>query len=95
LALSTAVSIEERDEPGRGRPGSITVRARGDAVDLVLDLEVEEALATRLGPGAAGGAGRSDFLQLRALYRVEGTAGERSIRFTAPGVAETFRGVER
>jgi hypothetical protein len=31
------------------------------------------------------------FMQLRAQYRVKGTAGGRTIDFTAAGSAETFR----
>jgi len=33
-----------------------------------------------------------DFLQLRAEFHVTGRLGERTIDFTAPGSAETFRG---
>jgi hypothetical protein len=33
-----------------------------------------------------------DFLQLRAKYAVSGQAGGRTVNFTAPGSAETFRG---
>ena len=32
------------------------------------------------------------FFQMRALYRVTGHVGNRTIDFTAPGSAETFRG---
>ena len=33
-----------------------------------------------------------DFLQMRGHYTVTGRAGARTMRFTAPGTAETFRG---
>ena len=33
-----------------------------------------------------------DFLQMRGRYRVTGKAGDRTLDFTAPGAAETFRG---
>jgi len=46
--------------------------------------------ATRMAPGFIGGA--TDFLQLRARYRVAGRAGGRRFDFEAPGAAETFRG---
>jgi hypothetical protein len=36
-----------------------------------------------------------DLLQLRGQYVVTGRAGDRSIDFTAPGSAETFRGERR
>jgi len=37
-------------------------------------------------------ANQIDFLQLRGVYVVKGTAGDRRLDFTAPGAAETFRG---
>jgi hypothetical protein len=36
-----------------------------------------------------------DFLQLRGQYTVTGRAGDRDIKFSAPGSAETFRGQQR
>jgi hypothetical protein len=41
-------------------------------------------------PGATGG-GRTQFLQLRAVYHVTGRVGDRKLDFTALGSAETFR----
>jgi hypothetical protein len=38
-------------------------------------------------------AGGVDFLQLRGNYTVSGRAGGREINFSAPGSAETFRGM--
>jgi hypothetical protein len=32
------------------------------------------------------------FLQMRGQYGVTGRAGDRTVNFTAPGSAETFRG---
>jgi len=51
--------------------------------------------ATGLGTGVGdnGAASRGvNFLQLQGRYTVTGRAGERTIDFTAPGAAETFRG---
>ena len=55
-----------------------------------MELTVDEAIVTKRGGGLFDG--ELDFLQLRARYRVRGTAGDRSIDFTASGAAETFRG---
>ena len=61
-----------------------------------MQLEVEESIRTRLDAGPLGSeGGDADFLQLRATYRVSGRVGERVLRFTAPGSAETFRRVPR
>jgi hypothetical protein len=53
-------------------------------------LSVEQTATTTMRPGLFGGG--MDFLQLRATYHVTGRAGDRSVDFTAPGSAETFRG---
>jgi hypothetical protein len=53
-----------------------------------MDVAVEGAIVTRGGALANG----PDFLQLRTRYHVAGRAGDRSVDFTAPGAAETFRG---
>jgi hypothetical protein len=91
LGIATAITIEETDEPGGDRPRTITVRARGEAIDLALSVEVRQVERTRPGAAPPGTAARSDFLQLRGLFRVEGTVGERRVSFVAPGAAETFR----
>lgn len=90
LAYSTQVAIEETDDPGSGRPRRITVRGKGDTLDVEMELSVEDALATRMGQGLFGAG--MDFLQLRARYRVKGHVGGRAVDFEAPGSAETFRG---
>ena len=44
-------------------------------------------------PMRPGGVGSGlDFLQMRAVYTVRARVGNRTIEFTAPGSAETFRG---
>jgi hypothetical protein len=89
LGYSTDVRIIEEDD-GRGRPKTITVRARGSALDLDLRFDVASAVTTRMEQGAL--ANGIDFLQMRGQYTVSGRAGSREIKFTAPGAAETFRG---
>ena len=55
-----------------------------------MDLAVEETVVTPL-RGTLPEGGEGDFIQMRAVYRVTGQAGDRKIDFTAPGAAETFR----
>ena len=90
LGFATDVRISEEDD-GRGQPKIVTVTARGDGFDLVLRFAVASLNTTRMaeGPLASG----VDFLQLRGQYTVTGSVGTREISFTAPGTAETFRGV--
>jgi hypothetical protein len=88
VGYTTRVSIEETDNPADGRPQRIRVEGRGGALDLKMDITVESAIVTSGGALASG----PDFLQLRARYKVTGQAGGRSLDFTAPGAAETFRG---
>jgi hypothetical protein len=88
VGFSTHVSIEETDDPATDRPRRIHVKGAGAALDLDMDITVESAIVT---PGGALARG-PDFLQLRAQYRVTGTAGGEPIDFTAAGAAETFRG---
>lgn len=89
VAYSTRVTIDEEGDAGNGAPRRITVRGRGRALDLTLELAIEDAVATRM-PNEWFGGGM-DFLQLRARYRVSGRAGGRMVDFIAPGSAETFR----
>lgn len=84
------MSIDEADAPDTGRPRRIVVRGRSRSLDLTMELAVEDAAVTRMDRLPFGDG--QDFLQLRALYRVVGQAGGRSVDFTAPGAAETFRG---
>jgi hypothetical protein len=90
LGFATDVRITEEDNT-RGEPSIVTVTARGDALDLVLRFDVASATTTRMSEGPL--ANRVDFLQLRGQYTVTGSVGSREISFTAPGTAETFRGV--
>jgi hypothetical protein len=89
LAYTTNVTITEADD-AQGRPQTITVRARGTALDVTLRFDVASAVTSRMQQGLPGRA--VDFLQLRGTYTVKGRAGTRTFDFTAPGSAETFRG---
>jgi hypothetical protein len=86
LGFATRVRIEEDGhDPADGRPRRIRVQARGAALDLSLDLDVEGVVRTTIDAG-------TEFLQLRASYRVRGEIAGREVDFTALGSAETFRG---
>ncbi len=87
LGFATDVSIEEEDDTRLGRPRRVTVRARGPALDVTLQLSVADAIRNRTRFGGTG----EDFLQLRGRYRVTGRIQGRTIDFSAPGAAETFR----
>ena len=89
IAYATNVTITETNDQN-GRPQTITVRARGSAVDLTLRFAVASAVTTPMAQGPLGSG--LDFLQLRGEYRVTGRAGTQTIDFTAAGAAETFRG---
>ena len=89
LAYASNVTIAESNDH-TGRPRRIDVRARGAALELQFQFDVESAITTRMAePPLNSGL---DFLQMRGQYSVAGRAGGRDIRFTAPGSAETFRG---
>jgi hypothetical protein len=89
LAYATDVTITETNN-ALGQPRTIEVRARGSGLDVRIRFDVASAVTTRMaqGPLASG----LNFLQLRGQYTVSGTAESRSLDFTAPGSAETFRG---
>jgi hypothetical protein len=89
LGYSTNVRIQEENDD-RGQPRTITIRARGAALDLDMRFDVKSAITTRQAQGPL--ANGIDFLQMRGEYTVSGRAGEREISFTAAGAAETFRG---
>ena len=89
LGYSTDVRISE-DNDERGQPKTITVRARGSALDVDLRFDVASAVTTHMAQGPL--ANGIDFLQMRGQYTVSGRAGSREIKFTASGAAETFRG---
>ena len=89
LGYATNVTISETND-ARGRPQRIAVRARSTGMNLEFAFNVESAITTRMAqPPLNSGL---DFLQMRGEYAVSGRAGQRDIRFTAPGSAETFRG---
>ena len=90
LGQATNVRIDETIDQAADRPSRISVRGKSESLDLALQIDVDSAIRTpmRNGPLADG----LDFLQMRGRYRVSGKAGDRSLDFTAPGAAETFRG---
>jgi hypothetical protein len=97
LGYATDVTIEETNDAS-GAPAVILVRARGADLNVQIRFDVESAVTTR-GTGSASPAASSgplgsglDFLQLRGTYTVTGNAGRRTLNFSAPGSAETFRG---
>ena len=89
IAYATNVTITETNGADNA-PETITIRGRGTALDLTLRLDVSSAEQTRMSQGPLGST--LDFLQLRGEYTVKGRAGTRTIDFSAPGSAETFRG---
>ncbi len=91
LAFSTDATIEETNVEGGDRPSRILVRASGDAFDATLTLAIGQTTITH-GSEGHGLFGGLDFLQMRAVYTVHARVGGRTIDFTAPGSAETFRG---
>jgi hypothetical protein len=91
LGYATNVRIDETNDAG-GRPQAIAIRARGTALDLTLRFDVTSAVTTHMEGALATGR---DFLQLRGNYTVTGRAGGRTIDFSAPGAAETFRGASK
>jgi hypothetical protein len=67
------------------------VLARGAGLDVRLDVEVQDVIRTPVGRPGMSSTDPTEFLQLRALYRVKGSVADRKIDFTALGAAETFR----
>ena len=90
LAYGINVTITETNDE-RGQPRTVLVSARGLDLDLELAFEVESSVTTRTAGSGPLGSGL-DFVQLRGNYEVTGRAGGRTLNFTAPGSAETFRG---
>jgi hypothetical protein len=89
----TAADVRFSHEDGPdGRPRKLRVEGRGPGVDVTLDMEVEQVVATALGGPMAAQSGPLDFLQMRVRYHVTGTAAGQALDFRAPGSAETFRG---
>jgi hypothetical protein len=90
LGYAMNVTISETNDD-RGRPQTITVRGSGRNLNINLRFDVQSAVINRAavsGPLSSG----LDFLQLRGTYTASGRAGDRSLNFSAPGSAETFRG---
>lgn len=89
LGQATDVTITETMDAAQGRPSRIVIEGTGPSLDLTLDVAVDSAIQTSMagGPVANGLA----FLQMRGRYRVSGEVGDRTLAFTAPGAAETFR----
>ena len=91
-SFSTRVTIDETDDPSADRPEHIVVEARGEALELRMEIDVESAVRTPWTPGASGGPlDALSLVQMRATYRVDGRIGGRTVSFTAAGSAETFR----
>jgi hypothetical protein len=90
LGYATDVTIIETNDAS-GEPRAISVRASGANIDVRLRFDVRSSVTTRAEGSGPLGSGL-DFLQLRGNYTVAGRAGGRTLQFTAPGSAETFRG---
>ena len=90
LGYATQLSIEEQDDPETGEPRRVVVESRASSVALRLEVEIEDVARTRMDRDGFGAG--LDFYQLRARVHVAGRVGDRTIDFTAPGSAETFRG---
>ena len=90
LGYDTRLSIEEEDDPETGAPRRVVVESSSSAVALRLEVEIEDVARTRMDREGFGAG--LDFYQLRARFHVVGRVGDRTIDFTAPGSAETFRG---
>jgi hypothetical protein len=87
LGYARDISITESDDE-HGNPRTILVRGRSADLDVQARFDVEET--TRSG-GLVLLRSNLDFLQMRGTYTVTGRVGDRSLSFTAPGSAETFR----
>jgi hypothetical protein len=89
LGYATDVRITEQNDAA-GRPTRIALSGRSSSLNVTATFTVQSATTTASQEGAL--ARQMDFLQLRGVYSVSGSAGGRQIQFTAPGAAETFRG---
>ena len=90
IGHSMAVAIEEDDVAQTGAPRRIVVSAQSLSLDLTMEVDVEAAVVTRMDPELFGSS--LDFYQLHGVFHVVGSVAGRSVDFTAPGSAETFRG---
>jgi hypothetical protein len=91
LGYSTDVRITETNDD-KGQPRTIAVRARSASLTVDLRFDVASTVTTRMRMTQGALANGLNFLQMRGQYTVSGLAGDRTIAFTAPGSAETFRG---
>ena len=91
IAFAKGAQIEETSSPDGGRPASIQILAREAGLDVRMDIRVQDMIRTPRGRPGVPANGPTQFLQLRALYHVTGTVGDRQLDFTALGSAETFR----
>ncbi len=89
LGYATNVTIEETDGPGGG-PQQILVRGRSASLRVALALAVTQTTITAWSPGREDAG--LDFFQLRGPFHVTGRVADRTLDFTAPGSAETFKG---
>jgi len=88
LGYATNVAITENND-AQGQPKVITVAGRSRLLDVHLTFAVSSTVTTKTAQGPFAGA--LNFLQMRGQYTVTGQAGDRTINFSAPGSAETFR----
>jgi hypothetical protein len=92
IAFAKDALIQETSPPGSDRPESIQVLAREAGLDVRMEIRVQDVIRTTVGRPGAVADGPTQFLQLRALYHVTGTVGDRQLDFEALGSAETWRG---
>jgi hypothetical protein len=85
LGYASDVTVTETNDD-RGQPRMIVVDARSDTLEVRLQFDVGSFVVNPAPTGAA-----LDFFQMRGTYTVSGRASGRTIEFTAPGSAETFR----
>ena len=91
LAYSTNVTITETNDSS-GRPRTVVVNGtNGNVFDIELTFDVESAITTGAGSSRLL-ANSLDFFQLHGTYTAVGHAAGRTLAFTSPGSAETFRG---
>jgi hypothetical protein len=92
IGYATNVTIDETND-ANGQPASIRVRALGGSLDVTLRFDVASAVTTRMTQGAINNG--LDFLQMQGRYTVSGHAAGRTLDFSTPGAAETFRGAAK
>jgi hypothetical protein len=85
LGYASDVTVTETNDE-RGQPRMIVVDAKSDTLEARLQFDVGSFVVNPAPTGAA-----LDFFQMRGTYTVTGRASGRTIEFTAPGSAETFR----